>query len=83
VSRAVARIRAGLDVYTGRPDGLDPATREPRARGYLARVVAEDLAAERARLQSGETPPGYRPFLPKWAEGGPPVRGHPDQGAAS
>jgi hypothetical protein len=80
---ALGRIRAGLDVRTGRPDGLDPATREPRARGYLARVVAEDLTAERVRLQSGETPPGYPGFLPRWAEGGPPGRDRPDQGAAS
>jgi hypothetical protein len=82
VNQALARIRAGLDVRTGQPDGLDPATRERRARGYLARVVGEDLTAERARLQSGETPPGYPGFVPKWAEGGPPG-GHPDQGAAS
>jgi hypothetical protein len=62
IKLAVARIRAGLDVRTGQPDGLDPATREPRARAYQARCVAEDLAQERARLHSGESPAGYRPF---------------------
>jgi hypothetical protein len=82
VGQALARIRAGLHVHTGRPDGLDPATRERRALNYQARIVGEDLAAERARLQSGETPAGYPGFLPKWAEGGPPVKDQPDQGVA-
>jgi hypothetical protein len=75
--RKVARDHARIE----RTEGPD------RARRYLATVIADwtsrTLAAERARLQSGETPPGYRPFLPKWAEGGPPVPDHPDQGAAS
>jgi hypothetical protein len=48
------------------------------ANAYLAPIVREDLSLERARLHSGESPPGYRPFLPKWAEGGPPVTADPD-----
>jgi hypothetical protein len=78
---AVGCIRAGINPHTGQPDRLPPETREPRARAYLNTIAREDLSLVRARLQSGETPPGYQPFLPKWAEGGPPHTADPDPDA--